>query len=185
MKFVPPVTAREDNSISRLDKNLMNASHVLVRNEVKKGLMPNYKGPYEVLERHEKFFKLRLPHGDNYVTVDRMKVAYSTDDYLPVIPRRFIQNEQKDQGVTISVNVKPETIQNKDIRQNRRHTMDPKTNAPNSNIRNNVNNSKAGESSNSDNNVNDNTKRTRSGRQVNMPSKFGDFILNKKPNKKK
>ena len=185
MKFVPPVTAREPDSTSRLDKNLMNASHVLVRNEVKKGLMPNYRGPYEVLERHEKFFKLRLPHGDNYVTVDRMKVAYSTEDYLPVLPRRFLQNEQKDQGVTIRVNIKPEPIQNKEIRQNRRHTMDPKTSAPNSNIRNNVNNSKAGESSNTNNNVNDNAQRTRSGRQVNMPSKFTGFILNKKQNKKK
>jgi len=86
MQFVPAVSSRNNEPASHLDKNLINATHVLVRNETKKGLQPNYKGPYEVLERHSKFFKLKLPRGNEYVSVDRLKVCYTSDDYLVEAP---------------------------------------------------------------------------------------------------
>ena len=36
-------------------------------------LTPRYDGPYQVLERHQKYFKLRLGNKEDTVAIDRLK----------------------------------------------------------------------------------------------------------------
>lgn len=58
-------------------KNLSTCTHVFVRNDtVKPPLTPPYDGPYEVLKRHEKCFKIQLPLRTTVVSLDRLKPAY-------------------------------------------------------------------------------------------------------------
>ena len=43
-----------------------------------------YEGPFEVVKRGKKFFKLRFPKGDDYVSIDRLKPAHelATEEML-------------------------------------------------------------------------------------------------------
>ena len=49
----PPVT-RPPSSASHVDPKLLITSHVFVRDNAKKGLLPYYKGPYRVIEKTDK-----------------------------------------------------------------------------------------------------------------------------------
>ena len=52
--------------------------HVFVRNDaVRKPLQTPYEGPYPVLERTDKFFKLNI---NGTVSIDRLKPAYTDSD---------------------------------------------------------------------------------------------------------
>ena len=46
------------------------------------GAQPNYHGPYKVLERKVKYFKVQLPKGPDTISVDRLKVAYYDEENL-------------------------------------------------------------------------------------------------------
>ena len=54
---------------------LTSAKFVFIRKEAKKPLEPPYTGPYEVLERSEKYFKLQIGSRQDKVSIDRLKVA--------------------------------------------------------------------------------------------------------------
>ena len=82
MRFVDGVKSRPAPLSSRLDKSLSNATHVFVRNNARRGLEPNYRGPYKVIEKHNKFFVLEMPSGLDTVSIDRLKVCYLAEDYL-------------------------------------------------------------------------------------------------------
>lgn len=58
-------------------KDLATCTHVFIRNDtVRAPLTPCYDGPYEVLQRHEKFYKLKLPLRNTVVSINRLKPAY-------------------------------------------------------------------------------------------------------------
>lgn len=64
-----------------IHKDLASSSHVFVRNDtVQPPLMQPYDGPYEVLQRYEKKYKLQLPRRTAVISLDRLKPAYILKD---------------------------------------------------------------------------------------------------------
>ena len=58
-------------------KNLHDCKYVFIRNDaVKKPLCPTYSGPFQVVERHPKYFKLTIKGKHDTVSIDRLKPAY-------------------------------------------------------------------------------------------------------------
>lgn len=64
-------------------KDLASCSHVFLREEVLRGsFQPAYVGPFEVLKRGAKTFKIRVRNKDVVVSIDRLKPAFILDDNL-------------------------------------------------------------------------------------------------------
>ncbi|XP_011263852.2 uncharacterized protein LOC105255964 [Camponotus floridanus] len=65
-------------------KNMKTASHVLVRHDASAGALHlPYDGPFEVLNRSNKTYKLRIRGKAVNISVDRLKPAYILDDETP------------------------------------------------------------------------------------------------------
>ena len=75
MQDLHPPTTREPKVPSYVDSKLAESTHVFVKNDSKTGLLPNYKGPFKVLERGNKFFKIQTDRKIDTVSVDRLKHA--------------------------------------------------------------------------------------------------------------
>lgn len=57
--------------------DLEEATHVFARDDkIKPGLQPPYEGPYRVLQRHEKYYKIEINNKEIKVSMDRLKPAY-------------------------------------------------------------------------------------------------------------
>lgn len=82
MQFVPPAVSRMQRLNGKVDRNLFTCTHVFVRNNSKHSLQQNYRGPYKVISRTDKYFTLQLPSGEDVVSIDRLKTAYLPDEYL-------------------------------------------------------------------------------------------------------
>lgn len=69
---------------SYIDPHLAKATKVFIRNNQKTGLAPNYRGPYEVIQRFPKYYSIKFDSGkiDN-ITIDRLKAAFTTEEALP------------------------------------------------------------------------------------------------------
>lgn len=62
---------------THVPRQLFTCTHVFMRVDcTRKSLTPPYEGPYEVIERHDKFFKIRLPNREAVVSLDRLKPAH-------------------------------------------------------------------------------------------------------------
>ena len=73
----------------RFPSALSTSKFVFVREDaVKPPLSPLYRGPYLVLERTDKYFKLQIGDETDTVSVDRLKPAFSTDEMIPAMPPR-------------------------------------------------------------------------------------------------
>lgn len=60
-----------------IHKELQNCSHVWIRcDAVKKPLQPKFNGPYLVIERKAKYYKLRINNKEDTVSIDRLKPAF-------------------------------------------------------------------------------------------------------------
>lgn len=58
-------------------KELSTCSHVFVRNDtVRSPLIAPYDGPYRVIERNNKYFKIELPLRASNISIDRLKPAH-------------------------------------------------------------------------------------------------------------
>lgn len=58
-------------------KELTNASHVWIRTDsIQKPLSNKYTGPYEVIDRHEKYFTVKLGNKTDKISIDRIKPAF-------------------------------------------------------------------------------------------------------------
>jgi transposase InsO family protein len=58
-------------------KELKDCTHVFIRNDmVRKPLTPNYDGPYQVLSRNQKTFKVQLQNRQAEISIDRLKPAF-------------------------------------------------------------------------------------------------------------
>lgn len=74
---------------SRIDDRLNSASHVFVRRDGHvPPLEPLYAGPYEVLQRGPKVFRLRLGSKEDSISVDRLKPCISSSIVRAASPPR-------------------------------------------------------------------------------------------------
>jgi cleavage and polyadenylation specificity factor subunit 1 len=66
-----------------IQKNLNDCSHVFLRDDTTKpSLDPRYKGPFEVIQRNDKFFKIIVKNKEETVSIDRLKPAYILNEDL-------------------------------------------------------------------------------------------------------
>jgi len=74
---------------ARVPPSLSTAGFVFVREDSSQPpLAPLYRGPYRVLERTPKFFKLQLGEKTDTVSIDRLKPVFSSEDVVPESPPR-------------------------------------------------------------------------------------------------
>ncbi|GFY47297.1 retrovirus-related Pol polyprotein from transposon 412 [Trichonephila inaurata madagascariensis] len=73
----PPTSRYHGQHTIFVSKDLSTCSHVFLRTDsLRKGLQPPYEGPYKVVDRTEKVFRI-LRHGKEVsVSIDRLKPAY-------------------------------------------------------------------------------------------------------------
>ena len=76
MRLVAPPKTRIPDQKGYIDPKLPLSTHVFVKVENKKGLMPNYKGPFKVLSRSDKFYTIQLEDRQDTVSIDRLKTAH-------------------------------------------------------------------------------------------------------------
>jgi hypothetical protein len=72
-----------------LPKNLADCSHVFLRlDRVRRPLEPPYAGPYKVMERSEKYFKVLVRDTAMNISIDRLKPAFTVNDAsgIPITP---------------------------------------------------------------------------------------------------
>ncbi len=70
-------SARQQNKTFYIPKELFTTDYVWVRvDRVRRPLEAPYQGPYKVLDRKEKFFKIELPTGATQVSIDRLKPVF-------------------------------------------------------------------------------------------------------------
>ena len=75
--FLPPKKTYAEVTKKYIPEKLHTCRFVFVRVDAHKPpLSPAYSGPYPVLQRGEKAFKLKMNNGENWVSIDRLKVAY-------------------------------------------------------------------------------------------------------------
>ncbi|KMQ86204.1 pol polyprotein [Lasius niger] len=76
-----PTIKRHGQPATFLFKDMNSTTHVFIRHDAPAGtLQPPYDGPYEVLNRGEKTFKLRIHGKAVNVSIDRLKPAYILAD---------------------------------------------------------------------------------------------------------
>lgn len=77
----PTSTAWHNKENPYVQKSLGTCTHVFVRvDAVKPPLTPPYEGPFPVIDRHEKFFKILIRGKPANVSIDRLKAAHTTID---------------------------------------------------------------------------------------------------------
>ena len=87
LRPIPPVWHGGGLRRSYVSQELSSATHVFVRVGPRKTpLQSPYQGPFKVLERHEKYFKLDLGNRHDMVSLDTIKPAFmdATDTIEPV-----------------------------------------------------------------------------------------------------
>lgn len=76
-----------------VNKDLKSCSQVFVRvDRVKKALEPGYEGPYLVLEKHEKYFTLKIKNKEVKISIDRLKPAYVIKDNNSTLPANVTED---------------------------------------------------------------------------------------------
>ncbi|XP_024867450.1 uncharacterized protein LOC112451802 [Temnothorax curvispinosus] len=83
-------------------KNMQTTPRVFLRHDAPHGaLQPPYDGPYEVVNRGEKTFKLKINGRTINVSIDRIKPAYTLEeDSHSQTAKEDEKTEQKDQPTT-------------------------------------------------------------------------------------
>lgn len=79
MSNLKPTTTAHHNTNQKffIQKELMNSSHVFVRNDtVRSSLQQPFDGPYEVLKKNDKFFKININGKNKNISIDRIKAAF-------------------------------------------------------------------------------------------------------------
>ena len=76
-KLTPKSTTWHRISPFYVPRDLNNSSHVFLRQDhVRRSLEPPYAGPFKVLERHPKYYKVEVSGKPVNVSLDRLKPAY-------------------------------------------------------------------------------------------------------------
>lgn len=78
IKKFKPISMKSNNSKAFfVHPDLKDCSHVFLRNDrIKKSLTCPYEGPYKVLEKSDKVYKIQLTDRIISVSIDRLKPAY-------------------------------------------------------------------------------------------------------------
>ena len=85
-KFTPCRMTYTDRTSHYLPKEINTCKYVFVRHDAHRPpLTRPYKGPYEVLERNPKSFKLMIHGREDWISIDRLKPAY-TQEEDPQVP---------------------------------------------------------------------------------------------------
>nr|VZI15764.1 unnamed protein product [Spirometra erinaceieuropaei] len=89
MRTLSPVPPRSSASPSYLEKDLATCSHVYLRcDRVRRPLEPPYDGPFRVLSRGTKTFRIQRDNREDVVSVDRLKAAVpDTPPDEPCVPQ--------------------------------------------------------------------------------------------------
>ncbi|KAH9586005.1 hypothetical protein MS3_00007070 [Schistosoma haematobium] len=83
MRTLPPVSTRIQHRQVALPRELSTCSHVFIRvDSVRKPLQQPYEGPFRVIARHEKTFKVDRHGRVEIVSIDRLKPAHVDDSAL-------------------------------------------------------------------------------------------------------
>ena len=86
LRPVPPAWHGAESRRSFVHRKLATSTHVFVRVDAhKSSLQAPYQGPFKVIERHAKHFKLDLCNRVDDVSIDRLKTAF-TDEPLQITP---------------------------------------------------------------------------------------------------
>ncbi|KAJ2937341.1 hypothetical protein O0L34_g19224 [Tuta absoluta] len=84
MALMQPIQRPAQERQSFIHKDLNKSTHVFVRNDaVRAPLIPPYDGPYEVIQRYEKSYKIQLPSRTTIISMDRLKPVYIINDEIP------------------------------------------------------------------------------------------------------
>ncbi|KAH9579242.1 hypothetical protein MS3_00009460 [Schistosoma haematobium] len=84
MRTLPPVSIRIQHRQVALPRELSTCSHVFIRvDSVRKPLQQPYEGPFHVIARHGKTFKVDRHGRVEIVSIDRLKPAHVDDSALP------------------------------------------------------------------------------------------------------
>ena len=77
----PTTTAWHSSTKTFVHGDLQTATHVFLRDDsIRPSLTHPYNGPFEVLERTPKYYRLRLPNRESNITIDRLKPAFMPRD---------------------------------------------------------------------------------------------------------
>ncbi|KMQ86424.1 gag-pol protein [Lasius niger] len=99
MQELRPRLKRHGQPATFIFKDMNTTTHVFLRHDAPTGtLQPPYDGPYEVLNRGEKTFKIRVNGKTTNVSIDRLKPAYT------------LNKEEEDKATQESTNKKTATI---------------------------------------------------------------------------
>lgn len=80
-KMQPAPFEHKSSNVIYVPSSLFTAKKVFMRvDRVKQPLESPYKGPYEVVRRRKKFFVLRLPSGNDSVSIDCLKTAFELSE---------------------------------------------------------------------------------------------------------
>lgn len=89
-----PMSRHSGSAKTFIHKDLATAGHIFVRDDTVRGaLQPAYTGPYKVVSRGEKVFKILLKGKETSVSIDRVKPAYVlTESVLtaPAAPNGYV-----------------------------------------------------------------------------------------------
>ncbi|GBO04253.1 Gag-Pol polyprotein [Araneus ventricosus] len=89
LRPVPASSHNRENVF--IHKDLPNSSHVFVRHDrVRRNLQSPYQGPYKVLSKSDKLFKLLVNGKSSFISVDRLKPAFlaSEDGPPPAVGKK-------------------------------------------------------------------------------------------------
>lgn len=75
------MTSHHDKAKVFMQPSLLTSSHVFVRNDaVRTPLQQPYDGPYEVTDRRDKYFQVRINNRKVNISIDRLKTAFVFTD---------------------------------------------------------------------------------------------------------
>lgn len=104
MSSLVPVTRTHATQLRPfVHKDLSSCTHVFVRNDtVRPPLTPPYDGPFEVLKRYDKYFKIQMPKRTTVVTIERLKPAYIYSDDITSSSQRPLSSPHTQTYITRS-----------------------------------------------------------------------------------
>jgi hypothetical protein len=86
---IPTRPLPEERTVSTLPAGLLEATYVYVRQDGNRPpLAQLYEGPYAVISRGAKSFKLQVGQRESTVSIDRLKPHLGTEDVRPAVPAR-------------------------------------------------------------------------------------------------
>lgn len=83
----PAPASRHGSTAVFIHDNLPKSSHVFIRQDfVRRPFQTPYAGPYSVLERQPKFFKVQVGTEGKWISIDRLKPAHLLTPDVPDVP---------------------------------------------------------------------------------------------------